>query len=169
MPPKIPKIKRNPWKIAQDVQRKLAANPGAPTPVWIKAMASVPLGPKPYASLAKPNNSIQFESEKSPVLQNIMNRQKQDLMRLSRSKQSGKGPSHFVTKPPMIEYEEDEIRKTFYSQHPFELDRPRSLVFEDSSDVEWTSILGSSSRAVPLTGERYDLSAFQKENRTLLI
>ena len=159
MPPKLPKLKRNPWKIVQDAQRKLSANPGRPVPVWFNAISAVPMGPKPYASLTEPNNSIQFDNENAPTLKLIYEKQMNDSMRMSRNKNASLGRSQYVTKPPLIVYDEDEIRKTFYNQHPFELDRPRSLVFDEKVcyNASWTSIHGGDEETrIPLCGERYD-------------
>lgn len=59
-------------------------------------------------------------------------------------------------KPQTIEYEEDQLRREFYSDHPWELARPRIVLENDGRDsqrCDWSRIqqLGR-----PLNGERYD-------------
>jgi small subunit ribosomal protein S23 len=58
-------------------------------------------------------------------------------------------------KPQPIEYEEDQLRREFYSDHPWELARPRIVLENDGRDgqkCDWSRIqqLGR-----PLNGERY--------------
>ncbi|KAI8902641.1 mitochondrial ribosomal protein S25-domain-containing protein [Globomyces pollinis-pini] len=58
----------------------------------------------------------------------------------------------YTTTAPEIIYKEDIIRNTFYTQHPFELDRPRDIT-KNYTNLEWTSIYGSDTVKVPLSGE----------------
>lgn len=57
--------------------------------------------------------------------------------------------------PQPIEYEEDKLRREFFSDHPWELARPRIVLEDDGKDgqkCDWSRIL---QRGRPLTGERY--------------
>lgn len=56
--------------------------------------------------------------------------------------------------PLNIEYEEDRLRKDFYSDHPWELARPRIILENDGKDgqrCDWSKI---QQRGRPLNGER---------------
>jgi small subunit ribosomal protein S23 len=60
-------------------------------------------------------------------------------------------------KPLPLEYEEDRLRKDFYSDHPWELARPRIILENDGKDgqiCDWSKI---QQRGRPLNGERYGL------------
>lgn len=57
-------------------------------------------------------------------------------------------------KPLTLEYEEDRLRKDFYSDHPWELARPRIVLENDGKDgrrTDWSKI---QQRGRPLNGER---------------
>lgn len=57
-------------------------------------------------------------------------------------------------KPVQLEYEEDRLRKEFYSDHPWELARPRIMLENDGKDglrCNWSRI---QQRGRPLNGER---------------
>jgi hypothetical protein len=58
-------------------------------------------------------------------------------------------------KPQLIEYDEDRLRRTFYSDHPWELARPRIVLENDGKDgqrCDWSHI---QQPGRPLNGERY--------------
>ena len=58
-------------------------------------------------------------------------------------------------RPQPIEYEEDRLRREFYSDHPWELARPRVVLENDGKDgqrYDWSRI---QQRGKPLDGERY--------------
>jgi small subunit ribosomal protein S23 len=77
--------------------------------------------------------------------------QHQDSIRKSRTRKPSK-----MFRPQPIEYEEDRLRKEFYSDHPWELARPRVVLENDGKDgqrYDWSSI---QQRGKPLDGERYD-------------
>lgn len=57
-------------------------------------------------------------------------------------------------KPLPLEYEEDRLRKSFFSDHPWELARPRIILESDGKDgqrCDWSRI---QQRGRPLNGER---------------
>jgi small subunit ribosomal protein S23 len=57
-------------------------------------------------------------------------------------------------RPLTLEYEEDELRKDFYRDHPWELARPRIVLENDGKDglrSDWSRI---QQRGRPLNGER---------------
>ena len=58
--------------------------------------------------------------------------------------------------PQQISYEEDDLRGTFFRDHPWELARPRIITEFDGKDaryVDWSK--GLQQPGIPLTGERY--------------
>ena len=72
----------------------------------------------------------------------------------SESKRAKTGKARHVFQPRQLRYEEDELRKTFYSDHPWELARPRVIV-ETSGDqhknADWSK--GLLQPGIPLSGE----------------
>lgn len=58
-------------------------------------------------------------------------------------------------KPQPIVYEEDKIRQEFYSDHPWELARPRIVVETDGRDGQKCNWSRMQQRGRPLNGERY--------------
>lgn len=66
-----------------------------------------------------------------------------------------KKPSRMFS-PQWIKYEEDDLRHTFFADHPWELARPRILVEQDGKDYikyDWSKPLNKPDGR-PLTGER---------------
>lgn len=58
-------------------------------------------------------------------------------------------------RPQKIVYEEDELRQTFFKDHPWELARPRILIEQDGNDalrLDWSK--GLVQPGFPLSGER---------------
>jgi small subunit ribosomal protein S23 len=58
-------------------------------------------------------------------------------------------------KPQLLEYEEDQLRKEFYGDHPWELARPRIILEDDGKDgqrCDWSRI---QQPGRSLNGERY--------------
>lgn len=58
-------------------------------------------------------------------------------------------------RPQKIVYEEDELRATFFKDHPWELARPRFLIEQDGNDalhLDWSK--GLVQPGFPLSGER---------------
>ncbi|KAJ3335110.1 mitochondrial ribosomal small subunit component [Kappamyces sp. JEL0680] len=146
---KFPKLKRNPFNITKDVSRIASLEN---EPVWLKGIQRIPPAPKPQDSLILPN-TLQFQSAELSV----QNRWKKQLSLAASTKRNAalkRGKPLYVRTPPRIVYAEDEIRNVFYTQHPFELHRPRSLAFVgEQANLEWTSIHGSETVTVPLSGE----------------
>ena len=74
--------------------------------------------------------------------------------RETRSNLKTRKPSKMF-KPCPIEYEEDTLRRQFYSDHPWELARPRIVLEQDGKDgqrCDWSRIRQPGR---PLSGERY--------------
>jgi hypothetical protein len=117
------KLKVHPFDIANQLKAKLKTNKTNKIPPWLSAIT---LAPQP---------SLQLRS----VIQHEHGLFAQ--------------PTHNAKVPPLIEYPEDKLRKTFYQDHPFELDR--SVTIEDSPKI-WTDIYaGRPKTKSSLTGEKY--------------
>lgn len=74
-----------------------------------------------------------------------------------RSKNRNKKPSKLF-KPLPLSYEEDTLRKQFYTDHPWELARPVVVLENDGRDrevLDWGK--GIQQQGRPTNGERYDL------------
>ncbi|KAK3486391.1 mitochondrial ribosomal protein S25 [Neurospora crassa] len=59
-------------------------------------------------------------------------------------------------RPTKIVYPEDELRRDFYRDHPWELARPRMIIELDGKDarfLDWSK--GLRQRGIPLSGERH--------------
>lgn len=100
----------------------------AQPPCWYKTIESIP----PAAILTRTQPAQHRELRKSKV----------------------RKPSKMFHPQP-IEYEEDKLRREFFSDHPWELARPRIVLEDDGKDgqkCDWSRIL---QRGRPLTGERY--------------
>ena len=72
--------------------------------------------------------------------------------RQNRTKKASK-----LFRPQEIIYPEDRLRKEFFTDHPWELARPRVIIEEDGKDYkerDWSSIRP---RDHPISGERYTL------------
>lgn len=78
----------------------------------------------------------------------------QYLLQSTQSKKSKSGKARHVFTPKQLRYEEDSLRRTFFSDHPWELARPR-VVLETSGDqykeADWST--GLMQPGVPLSGE----------------
>ena len=56
--------------------------------------------------------------------------------------------------PTRVVYEEDELRKQFFGDHPWELARPRIVLENDGKDAESCDWSKMAQRYKPLSGER---------------
>ncbi|OBT65267.1 hypothetical protein VE03_04656 [Pseudogymnoascus sp. 23342-1-I1] len=99
--------------------RKVGAAAGIlqATPPWFKTVSEVPPG--------------EILTRTQPI-------QHSDLQRKIRTKKPSK-----MYKPTSITYEEDGLRENFYSDHPWELARPRVILEQDGKDgqrCDWSKI-----------------------------
>ncbi|KAL5345989.1 mitochondrial ribosomal small subunit component [Pseudogymnoascus australis] len=106
--------------------RKVRADAGMlqSTPPWFKTVSAVPPG--------------EILTRTQPI-------QHSDFPRKIRTKKPSK-----MYKPTNITYEEDGLRENFYSDHPWELARPRVILEQDGKD-----------------GQKSDWSKIQQPNREL--
>ncbi|KAK6339111.1 mitochondrial ribosomal small subunit component [Orbilia brochopaga] len=94
-------------------------------PPWYRVVASIP----PSTVLVR-TAPVAFESESTPTTTSSAVRQ-----RARKSKR--------FFRPERIQYTEDDLRKTFFADHPWELARPRILVEDsgnDSQGYDWSRL-----------------------------
>lgn len=118
-----------PSRVYQTASMLMEGNSISQAPPWYTTIGSIP---------------------PSEILTRTQPAQHRDSIRKSRTRKSSK-----LFRPQPIEYEEDRLRREFYSDHPWELARPRIILESDGKDgqrCDWSRIqqLGR-----PLNGERY--------------
>ena len=78
----------------------------------------------------------------------------EQYVQVSEAKRSTSRRAHSVFQPRQLRYEEDSLRKTFFSDHPWELARPRVIVEtsgDQHRDADWSK--GLVQPGLPLSGE----------------
>ncbi|KAJ2864550.1 mitochondrial ribosomal small subunit component [Coemansia aciculifera] len=132
--------------VKQAYERLLGANLREGEPAWLRAMRSVP----PRDSLVRETTQfstqgrLRFEQntageESKAVEGEKIERAVAEGCVTSRHKKSQLRTQS--TKPPRIEFPEDQLRRTFYRNHPFEKERPR-IVMEPTGQTEqdWSQL-----------------------------
>ena len=143
-------LKRSPYDLIKNINQKMNSGLLSEKPAWYGAMKLVPMAPMPSAyedttksgAFAKTDHSIK-ESQlafSSSTTRKIQKRKNISVMPVRMAQE--------------IQYPEDRIRSKFYSTHPFELERPRSIIDDEYSllNRDWSSIHGGNIEA-PVTGE----------------
>lgn len=107
------------------------------TPTWYNALTTVPVSqilvrqrPIPHPILKI--RARQIEGEDSKEVEQYTLTEVQERPHRSKKKSRGKAK---LFKPVPISYEEDAIRTLFYSDHPWELARPRMILEQSGDDV----------------------------------
>ncbi|KAJ2058882.1 mitochondrial ribosomal small subunit component [Coemansia sp. S146] len=132
--------------VKQAYERLLGANLREGEPAWLRAMRSVP----PRDSLVR--ETTQFSTQgRLRFEQNTAGEESKAVEgeRIERAVAEGCVTSRHKksqlrtrsTKPPRIEFPEDQLRRTFYRNHPFEKERPR-IVMEPTGQTEqdWSQL-----------------------------
>ena len=78
----------------------------------------------------------------------------QPLQFQERSRRSKPKKSSKLFRPNVMTYEEDQLRRTFFADHPWELARPRMVLETDGKDEEREDWSQMSQPRRPLSGER---------------
>lgn len=122
MPPRY-----NPAALAKTYTDILSAGIVRERPAWLPALELYPPGPAPTRSLT-PEMTFRDPEAKQPSKTPLF-----PSRNMSR-RQGGKLMAREVQqRPPRIRYPEDELRRKFYGEHPFELVvRPATLVEEEA-------------------------------------
>ena len=122
-----------PLRVHQTAVQLLATGKLTNTPPWYNVIGQVP----PSETLVRTQ----------PL-------QHQETPRTRRVK--AKKPSKLF-QPLKVVYEEDQLRKQFFSDHPWELARPRIVLENDGKDAERCDWSEMAQPYKPLSGERYPL------------
>lgn len=143
-------LKRSPFKLLKNIDQKIKSGILTTKPPWYDAMALVPMAPMPsaYEDTAK---SGAFGGIDVSIGDSQLNFSVNSTRKIQKRKNVSVVPVKMCQE---IEYPEDRIRTKFYSSHPFELNRPRSLIDDEHSllNRNWSSIHGGNIPA-PVTGE----------------
>ena len=119
-----------PLRVHQTASTLLAAERITTTPPWYNIIGRIP----PSEALVRTQ----------PL-------QHQEAPRTRRLKT--KKPSKLF-QPTQVVYEEDELRKQFFADHPWELARPRIVLENDGKDAQSCDWSQMAQRYKPLSGER---------------
>lgn len=112
--------------VTQELRHRAAGSSNNPPP-WYSVMTSVPPAETLVRTVAPRHGKPSSRSKK---------------------------PRH-IFRPKQIVYLEDELRQTFFKDHPWELARPRIVLELDGKDYQrcdWSK--GLVQTGIPLTGER---------------
>lgn len=143
---------------ALQVRRRAIANLAdrfRPPAIWLDAVAEIPPG--------------QIMTRKQPTQHPLIKTRTKTLPRPAAASTKLPPPTNTYTitepqrhnkrpsrkfRPLPIAYEEDELRRTFYTDHPWELARPRVVLESSGQDAAWTDYSqGVRSANAPLSGE----------------
>jgi len=153
------RINLSPLRVRQRALAKLETRIAATRPCWVDVVGRIP----PAQVLVRnqpqqhPLTKIRTKSIPPPTLPSYLPAHSEPATRLevtvenpSVHKKKGKKASRMF-QPIEIRYEEDALRKQFFSDHPWELARPRVLVETDRQDaeqVDWSKGLKQPNRGV---------------------
>ncbi|KAG9238400.1 37S ribosomal protein S25, mitochondrial [Amylocarpus encephaloides] len=117
-----------PARVYQTAAATINASRGVQPPPWFSTIESIP----PSEILTRPQPAVQ----------------RGKIIRNSKSRKPSKS-----FQPLQIVYYEDRLRKAFYSDHPWELARPRILLENDGRDAQRCNWQNIQQPGFPLTGE----------------
>ena len=124
-----------PLRVQENATQLLATGRIASTPPWYNVIGHVP----PSETLVRTQPLQHRETPKT---------------RRFKTKKPSK-----LFQPTKVIYEEDQLRKQFFSDHPWELARPRIVLENDGKDAESCDWSRMAQRYKPLSGERYPRSS----------
>ncbi|KAI9361649.1 mitochondrial ribosomal protein S25-domain-containing protein [Zopfochytrium polystomum] len=144
-------VPNNPYKILKAARARLPAQ-SQKSPAWMNALAKFPPGPFPMRQVV-PSEVGQFISP--GAVERFAHDQELASRNPHRSKRPRMNPHPLAvsSKPPLIVYPEDKLRERFYSEHPFEMTRPKSVLeteeglegrktMKESLNDNWTNVSG---------------------------
>lgn len=128
-------------------------------PCWVDIMQAVP----PTSVLTR-NQAVKHQLTRQRVRGNSVTGADEVVIEnqnQQHQQQQGKRASHRAAKkksrmfrPMRIEYEEDELRRDFFRDHPWELARPRVLLESNGRDHQWEDWSRMEQPRKKLDGER---------------
>ncbi|KAJ1800828.1 mitochondrial ribosomal small subunit component, partial [Coemansia sp. RSA 2399] len=164
-----------PRGIRQAYEQLLRADLRDKVPPWLSAMRSIP----PSDSLMRmpshlsTRGKLDFEDKRETAESGQTNN-------ISKAKIERQLPQGCVTirhkrsllrtrnaRPPKIVFPEDELRREFYNNHPFEKFRPRIVMETDGkNNQDWSQLLKSTSQVVGESVVRYQYYLMQTAGMT---
>ncbi len=152
------RINLTPLRVRQRALANLESRPGR-RPVWLNVVGDIPPAQifVRQQPIQHPLTKIRTRSipppPDAPPLQEGQTLPTRTEAEAAQPKRRRKKASQLF-QPVQIRYEEDELRKTFFSDHPWELARPRVVLERDGKDAErldWSRGLQQPGR--PTNGE----------------
>ena len=144
-------LKKSPFGLLKSIESKVKTNKMRNFPAWYEAMKLVPMAPmpSPYDDFAQ---SGAFNAQNASVEESQRFYAQNQTRRIQKRKNLAVMPIRTCRE---IEYPEDRLRSKFYSSHPFELHRPRSIIEDENALLyrDWSSIYGGNI-PTPVSGER---------------
>lgn len=143
------KIQTNAVNILERTSAYLKAGVITEAPAWYDVVASIPPKTK-FCRVPKFKNPANGKDRRQSI-EIPIGVGHNGIFKTRANTSDKKVSSNVLFKPPKLSYIEDEIRKLFYEQHPWERSRPKILV-ENSmdNDYNWSHI---SQLGKPLDGE----------------
>lgn len=128
------KLQTKATQVAQRTQHLLqaaASSRGAhiPEPVWFRVVGQ---HPPTHQLTQKVVNLQQWQKKAKPLAKNP-----KTGLYVTRHKQKFASSAQHLYRARPLRFFEDKIRSLFYTQHPWELARPKLLVENDGDDAQW--------------------------------
>ena len=142
------KINLTALRVRQTALNQFASGKINKLPQWVDVVGEIP----PSEALIR-NRPIQHQLVRQRVKTLPGSSQPQVVFEVQEKRRKSKKPSRLF-QPVELRYEEDELRKEFFRDHPWELARPRVLVESTGKDFEnydWSRLRQPGKR---LDGER---------------
>lgn len=143
-------------RVRQKALRTLDAYRPAKKPNWLDVVGDIPPAQALIRTPPIQHELVRERLKTIPATDGEPARVRAELevatKRPTRSKKASK-----IFKPIQMRYEEDELRKRFYRDHPWELARPRIVLENDGKDFEnydWSKLQQIGKK---LDGERYHI------------
>ncbi|KAI8915693.1 mitochondrial ribosomal protein S25, partial [Gorgonomyces haynaldii] len=145
------KLRAKPFLMQEKIANQFAQGRIQQLPKWYDAMRLHPMAP-PAQNTCIPEQVGHFQK---PGTRSLLHQQQLENSKTSLYRYGKFNPaSVYGRKPPVIEYDEDQIRSVFYRDHPYELDRPRLVQDQPQTlgKLVWSDIYAGEAQ-VPLSGE----------------
>ncbi|KAL8711595.1 MAG: hypothetical protein Q9220_004005 [cf. Caloplaca sp. 1 TL-2023] len=117
-----------PLRVHQTASQLFASERIKNVPSWHSVLSSIP----PAQTLVR-TQPLQHHQERPPPPQQVQGQQQQRLRNTTKPKRR---KASKLFQPQRIVYEEDQLRREFYGDHPWELARPRVVLENDGRDAE---------------------------------